>query len=228
MTPADNAFYDEADALFALRSDVENVQASVAHLSAAAAGDFEAAWRLGRAYFFLGQEATGDRKVRDYFKRGVESSSRSVQLQPERVEGNFWLGVNLALLAGSENPLSAAVDAVRAKNALQRAVRIDPTYHGAGPLRVLGRLQHRLPGWLGGGTARARANFERAVEIAPDNTVTRIYFAELLSEIGDASGARAQLEAILSSPANPDWVFEAERDRKLASLKLSELMSDEL
>jgi tetratricopeptide (TPR) repeat protein len=218
----------EADSLYLLRSEVENVRKSVRLLERAAGKDYASAWRLGRAFFFLGQEAPKRVDAKKFFKRGVTASSNAVRMEPARVECHFWLGVNLALLAGSENVLTAIVDAVRAKRALQRAVRIDPEYHGAGPLRVLGRLQQRLPTWLGGGTDRARVNFERAVEIAPDNTVTRIYLAELLSEIGDVSGARAQLEAILSSPANPDWAFETERDRKLADAKLSELMSDKL
>ncbi len=212
----------EADALYSLRSEIENVRKSVRILERVGGEDFASAWRLGRAFFFLGQEAPTKAEAKQFFKRGVAAASSAIRLEPASVEGQFWLGVNLALLAGSENVLSAMMDAVRAKRVLRRAVDIDPGFHGAGPLRVLGRLQHRLPKWLGGGYEPARANFERAVEIGPDNTVTRIYFAELLSDIGDVSGARAQWEAILASSANPDWAFETERDRKLAIAKLSE------
>jgi len=83
-------------------------------------------------------------------------------------------------------------------------------------LRVLARLLHKLPRLLGGNTNRALAFFERAIELAPSNTVTRLYFAETLLEMGDATRARAQLEALLNAPLDPAWAFETARDRRRA------------
>jgi tetratricopeptide (TPR) repeat protein len=205
------------DALYAARDRRENVRASLDLLRAAdAPHDYEVAWRLGRALFFLGQEAQDKSDARAYHTRGAQASARAARLQPERVEGHFWLGVNLALLARLENPFHALHHALRARRELERAVRIDPAHHAAGPLRVLGRLQHKLPRFIGGGTTRARASFERAIEIAPANTVTRLYFAEMLLETGDADQARIQLEAILNMADDPAWAFEIKRDRRVA------------
>jgi uncharacterized membrane-anchored protein len=148
-----------------------------------------------------------------------------VSLQPERVEGHFWLGVNLALLAQVENPLKALPHALHARRSLTRAARLDSAYHAAGPLRVLARLQHKLPRLLGGGIKSARSNFERAIKIAPANTVTRLYFAEMFSEIGDTARAREQLQAILNAPPDPEWSFESARDRKIACKMLDEMQS---
>jgi len=211
----------QADALYGARALMENVRASIPLLNEAATDIYEAAWRLGRAHFFLGQEALDEKHARESYKRGIEASEHAVQLAAARVEGHFWLGVNLALLAQKENILSALIHALRAKKALERAVEIDRTYHAAGPLRVLARLQHKLPRPLGGGHARARINFEQAVKLAPANTVTRIYFAELLTDIGDETAARAQLEAVLHAPIDSAWEFEAIRDRSLAQEKLT-------
>lgn len=206
-----------ADALYEMRAQLENVSASVELLqSDECIHDYEAAWRLGRALFFLGQEARSEREARDYHWRGAKVCERAVSFKPSRVEGNFWLGVNLALLARLETTLKALVFALRARRFLQRAVRLDPAYHAAGPLRVLARLQHKLPGLLGGGQRRARANFERAIRLAPANTVTRLYFAELLIEIGDTTRARKELESLLNAPPDPAWTFESARDRELA------------
>lgn len=214
--------HTQADALYALRSEIENVHASVKLLQKAATeNDYEAAWRMGRALFFLGQEAQSRNEARAHYEQGASASTRAARLSAERVEGHFWRGVNLALLAQKENPARALFHALRAKKALERAAHIDSSYHAAGPLRVLARLQHKLPPLLGGGRTRARTNFEQALQLAPANTVTRIYFAELLMETGDEQAARAQLEAILSAPTDPDWAFEAERDRKLAREKLT-------
>jgi len=81
---------------------------------------------------------------------------------------------------------------------------------------VLARLQHRLPQILGGGITRARENYDRAISIAPANTVTRIYFAALLLDQGEIERAKAELQVVLNAPLDPDWSFEINRDQQLA------------
>jgi hypothetical protein len=214
------------DALYGAREQIENVRASVELLDAVAGtDDFEAAWRLGRALFFLGQEEQSKTQARALHARGVAACVRAVRLGPKRVEGHFWLGVNLALQAQATNSLAALYLALRAKRSLERAARINPAYHAAGPLRVLARLAHKLPRLLGGGRARAHAVFARAVELAPASTVTRLYFAEMLMDDGDYGHARAELETILTTPLDTAWAFEAARDRRLAQELLQRLRS---
>jgi hypothetical protein len=209
---------ERADEFYVGREDIQNVWTSVDLLQRGLSqvDSHGLAWRLSRAFFFLGQEEQGKATTRELHARGVDAGKRAVRAGPARVEGHFWLGVNLALLAVVEQPLSAIAIALRAKRALNRAVTIDPAYHAAGPLRALARLQHKAPRWLGGGAVRARENYERAIGIAANNTVTRIYFAELLLEIGGTESARAELEAVINTPFDPAWAFEIQRDQKIA------------
>lgn len=206
----------EADLLYRGRVDKAGVQRSVELLRVAALKEFEAAWRLGRASFFLGQENHTFEGRGSYYRSGVEASARATYLNPNRVEGHFWLGVNLALLASEKNFWSAASLALKARRALLQAVELDRSYHSAGPLRVLARLEHRLPALLGGGKARARRRFEEAIQTDPTNTVTRIYFAELLLDMGEQSLATEQLELVLSATEDAAWEFEIERDKRIA------------
>lgn len=214
LTRRADALYDERASLVRVRESVELLEK--------AADEYEAAWRLGRALFFLGQEAGDPGESRAHHSRGARVCGRAASRDPRRVEGHFWLGVNLALLAQYEKPLTAVRHALRARRSLVRAARLDAAYHAAGPLRVLARLQHKLPRLLGGGPERARANFERALELAPANTVTRLYFAELLLETGDRAHARIELETLLNAPHDPSWAFESDRDRRLARRMLNE------
>ena len=225
MNPSLEEITRRADALYDEREQRENVRASIALLEEAeCASEYEALWRLGRALFLLGQEARGKDATRHYHARAVSFCQRAAHLQPERVEAHFWLGVNLALMAEGENPLNALRHALSAKRSLVRAVHLDSAYHAAGPLRVLARLQHKLPRPFGGGTKRARANFERAIQLAPANTVTRLYFAELLLETGDRGRARDELETLLNAPHDSRWAFESARDRKIARKMLDGIL----
>ncbi|HEV7860874.1 MAG TPA: TRAP transporter TatT component family protein [Pyrinomonadaceae bacterium] len=208
---------ERADALYFAREDQESVRACLPLLQEAPVPlDYEILWRLGRALFFLGQESADRDAARTAHRRALPFCLEAAALEPERVEGHFWLGVNRALLAQLSTLFRAPLLALQASRSLRRAAQIDAAYHAAGPLRVLARLEAHLPFILGGGTTRARAHFEKALSLAPENTVTRIYFAEMLIKTGETHQAQRALQAILNTPPDPAWAFEIARDKKLA------------
>src|SRR4051812_31303809 len=214
-----------ADELYRARPDTASIVESVELLSPLATDNYEAAWRLSRAFFFLGQEEGSALRAKEHHRHGILAGRRAVSLAADRVEGHFWLGVNLALLAGREHVFTALRNAISAKKALHEAARIDPSYHGAGPLRVLARLEHKLPRIAGGGMVRALDHYQKAVDLAPSNTVTRIYFAELLLDLGQTATAHAHLNAVINANNDdPDWTFEIERDRAIARSMLDRLV----
>ncbi|HXG68674.1 MAG TPA: TRAP transporter TatT component family protein [Blastocatellia bacterium] len=146
-----------------------------------------------------------------------------MSVNPDGVEGHFWLGVNLALFAEVSWGISGIRAIRRARRELLRAIEISASYHGAGPLRVLGRLEHKAPRFLGGSRERSRQYLDRALAIAPSNSVTLLYRAELALDCGERDAAIALLEQIISKPVGPDWEFENLRDRKLAQAMLERL-----
>jgi tetratricopeptide (TPR) repeat protein len=215
---------ERADALYFAREDLESVRACVRLLQETTAPpDYEILWRLGRALFFLGQESHDRDESLASHKRALPFCRRAAVLEPRRVEGHFWRGVNQALLAQRANIFRAPLMALQASRALRRAARLDAAYHDAGPLRVLAHLEAHLPFLLCGGTTRARAHFLQALTLAPGNTVTRIYFAQLLIKTGETQQARRELAAIINAPHDPAWSFEIARDKRLARLMLKEV-----
>jgi tetratricopeptide (TPR) repeat protein len=206
----------QADRLYSLRADSRNVEESVEMLEHGQSDSFEVAWRLARAKFFLGQESESPKAAGTFHLDGIVAGRLAVRERRERVEGHFWTGVNLAMLAQHESLVLAIVHALQAKRSLRRAIEIDAAYHSAGPLRVLARLQHKLPRIVGGGPQMARENYRKAISIAPNNTVTRIYFAELLLELSEEAQAQRELEAVLRITADSDWAHETARDKELA------------
>jgi tetratricopeptide (TPR) repeat protein len=217
-----------ADELYSLRARPEAVRESVMVLSGARSGAnlYEVQWRLSRAMFFLGQQAESGREKLQLLSSAMEAGARAVALNPERVEGHFWAGVNLALYADSARPPRGIRAIWRARSELKRAVEISESYHEAGPLRVLARLEHKAPRLLGGSRARSRVRFDRALSIAPYNSVTLLYAAELALDEDDTERAGGLLERIIALPSDPDWEFENLRDRNIARLLLERICSN--
>src|SRR5262249_6268084 len=110
-----------------------------------------------------------------------------------------------------------------AKSELKLAARINESYHDAGPLRVLGRLAARSPRFLGGSRKQSWKYYDRALEIAPHNTVTLLYAAELALAAGDSTRAVTFLDLIQSLPDDPEWEYENGRDRDAARALVSQI-----
>ena len=112
---------------------------------------------------------------------------------------------------------------LRGRNELKEAERICAQYHGAGPLRVLARLYHKSPKLLGGSNRKSLEHYERALSIAPENSVTLLYAAELAIDDRDFNRAVALLTKLISNSNDPDWEFENRRDRAVAQQLLEDL-----
>jgi len=183
----------------------------------AVSDSYELEWRLSRGLFVEAERSP------DLYSEGVLHGRRAIELQSDGVEGYFWTGVNLALKAQTTRGLKGAVALLEARRSLRRACDIREAYHGAGPLRVIGRLEHKSPRLLGGSVARSSSYYRRALAIAPTNSVTLVYAAELEIDRGESLKAASLLEAVLSLPIDPDWEFENIRDKTLAKSMLKRL-----
>jgi tetratricopeptide (TPR) repeat protein len=194
-------------------------------LSGARGGEqrYEVQWRLARALFFLGQQADTNDAKRQLHAAAIGASQRAISLNSNRVEGHFWAGVNLALFAESNGGIRGARAILWARDELKLACKISEGYHDAGALRVLGRLEHKAPTLLGGSLKRSQKYLDRALEVAPRNSVTLMYAAELAIDRGERDRAVSLLERILSYPVDPEWEYENRRDQELARARLKEL-----
>ncbi len=223
MTLSLDNIIERADTLYSKREKIEKVKESVKLLQSIE-NDYEALWRSCRAHFFLGQEAKSLEESLKQYRAGTEAGKQIIRLKLKTgVEGYFWLGVNWALLAPLENKLKGLINVYGARHCMKTALKIDCTYHAAGPLRVLARLESKLPFILGGRKKHAKKHYEQAIEIAPTNTVTRIYFAELLLELKKKAEARKHLEIILQTELDGVWDFEIKRDKKSAKNLLQKI-----
>ena len=98
---------------------------------------------------------------------------------------------------------------------LQSTLKTEPAYAGAGAHRLLGLIEQKLPGVLGGSNARAKEHFERAIQVAPDEPMNHLFLVKLLFEkLKDKNAARVVAKQGLRVPAP-----SPERIESLGSMK---------
>jgi hypothetical protein len=96
-----NAESDDPDALYARRDDLASARRSAhiwANRLAKNPKEFESAWKLARARFWLGGHAP-EAERKQLLEQGIEAARVAIAAMPSRPEGHFWLAANMGTLA---------------------------------------------------------------------------------------------------------------------------------
>lgn len=167
--------------------------------------DYEVLWRLSRlayygGFFVLPKSASSQEKM-EVFQVGFESGEKARRLAAGRVEGHYWYAVSLGGWGIAKGILNALSTAKTMREALNEAIKIDPKYHFAGPLRVRGRLYNKLPGVISFGDNKlAMEDLKKAIALAPESKLNHMYFAEVQAKVMSKTDALKTLEFAKTLP----------------------------
>jgi len=132
---------------------------------------------------------------------GMPLAEAATLVEAPGAEPLYWLALGRFAVAQGTGP--AAVLAVKdhALALMTRAAALDERLEAGGPLRALGAWSAILPSSAGGGVAAARARFDRAAELFPDEPWRRVDEARTLSVLlQDQAGFERLLGEVLSAP----------------------------
>jgi len=174
---------------------------------AADASNFEAAWKLARADYWLGGHAP-EAERRGFFERGIDAGRKAAALQPNRPEGHFWIAANMGAMAESFGLRQGLKYRKPIKEALETVLRIDPAFQDGSADRALGRWYFKVPGLFGGSHKEAEAHLRASLKYNPNSTASHFFLAEVLLDAGRKADARAEFQKVLDAPLNPDWTPE--------------------
>jgi tetratricopeptide (TPR) repeat protein len=185
--------------------------------------NFDAAWKLARADYWLGGHAP-DAERRRFLEQGIDAGRKAVALQPNRPEGHFWIAANMGALAESFGLRQGLKYRKPIKEELETVLRLDPGFQQGSADRALGRWYFKVPSLFGGSHKEAEAHLRASLGYNPNSTASHFFLAEVLLDDGRRDEARGELQKIIDAPIDPDWAPE-DRDFKekarslLASLK---------
>jgi len=155
---------------------------------------------LARMCFMLGEFGEKSESER-YFQKGRYYAEILSMEYPAKVEGHYWLGMNLAGLAeiGGAGRGLRLVPVIVDK--MEVALGLDEAYDQGGPHRVLGRVRCQAPCWplSEGDMEKSLEHLRTAVRIAPRNSTNHLFLAETLYKLGKTEEALLELQLVLAS-----------------------------
>jgi tetratricopeptide (TPR) repeat protein len=209
----------QADQEYAQRQDLTHARKAVALLRQARTadyGNYEIAWKLARANYYVGAHTDDDTEREGAFREGIEAAKMAVQLQENKPEGHFWLGANYggdaehSTLAGLAN-----VEDIRSE--MERVLQIDEGYQAGSAYLGLGQLYLQAPRVLGGDTQKAIDYLEKGLKVGSDNALLRVNLAKAYHQAKRDADARKQIDFLLKM--NPDADHRAEYDEAVRDAK---------
>jgi tetratricopeptide (TPR) repeat protein len=169
--------------------------------------DFEAAWKLARATYWLGGHVPADEQ-RQQYERGIKAATRASELEPQRPEGHFWMAANMGTMAESFGLRAGIRYRGPIKRELETVLEIDPSFQQGSADRALGRWYFKVPGLFGGSKDKANEHLQRSLKYDPQSTATLYFLAETYLDMNRPDEARHQAQLVLEAPLDPDWTPE--------------------
>lgn len=219
----------EAEPLYEGREDMTKARLAVTTLRQAHAadyGNYEAAWKLSRAAFYVADRTDNESERDNMFREGTDAGKAAVALQPNKPDGHFWLGANYGGTA-AHSTLSNLSSFTDIKTEMEAVLKLDEGYQGYSAYIGLGRLYLSAPRVLGGDVSKAIEYLEKGVKLNPNNTVMRYYLAEAYEIANRDADAKKQIETIMTITPDPKYTAE-HKDAVAKAKKLQEKIAANL
>jgi tetratricopeptide (TPR) repeat protein len=227
VPPRPRQAQDDPDALYRDRTTLAHAQRAAqiwTERLAARANDFESAWKLARAQYWLGTNGLPERDRKPALEAGIAAARKAVAINAQRPEGHFWIAANMGALAESFGMRQGLKYRGAIRDELETVLELDPAFQQGSADRALGRWYYKVPGLFGGDDKKSEAHLRKALAYNPQSVITRLFLAETLIELNRKAEARKELEAAVAAPEDPEWapedrVFREQAKRLLATLR---------
>lgn len=216
---------DDPDRLYAQRDDLTSARRAAAIWGARSTTDprdFESAWKLARALYWLGGHAAQEERKK-LLEDGIDAGRRAVAASPNKAEGHFWMAANMGALAESHGLRQGLKYRGDIRDALLTVLKIDAAFQQGSADRALGRWYYKVPGLFGGSKKKSEEHLRKSLTYNPNSTASLYFLAETLIDMDRHAEARETLQKVLDAPLDPDWTPEDKEFKQQAATLLKTL-----
>jgi len=185
---------------------------------------YELLWRGSRACAWLTEEFPNKDQRASWAEKGIRYAKRAVAVNGNRVEGHYYLGINLGQSARTKT-IGAYLMVPKVVKEGQIALKIDEKFDHGGPGRLVGNVYAKAPPWPAsiGDTDEGVGYLRRVVEIAPDYPQNHLHYADALFADGKYGEAAKEYKLVLDAPPSPAWQHWIDQWKKDAQKGLQKI-----
>jgi tetratricopeptide (TPR) repeat protein len=199
-----------ADQLYTERADLQKVREGAGVLRQARAAEpsnYEAAWRLSRMSYFLGEHTTDSSERDKAFSDGEAAGKDAIKLSANKPEGHFWLGANLGGQA-EHSALTGLAATPDIRREMETVIKLDEGFMSGSAYMALARIDLETPTVMGGDPKKAVEILEKGLKFGANNPLLRYYLAEAYVKTNRKDDARKQLEIVINMQPDPNYAPE--------------------
>ena len=197
--------------------------------------NYEAAWKISRAYVDLGETKTDKEERKSFFQNGLNFSNKAIEINSEGSKGYLWQSIALGRVALDASKKEQVRLSKEIKASVEKALELDPNDDFA--WHVLGRWHRKMAtlGWiqkqfanlfLGGipkdASVEEAANcFKKAIEINPGHINHHLELAITYEELKQKNLAIEEYQKVIELPIkdSDDETHKVEAKERLEKLK---------
>jgi tetratricopeptide (TPR) repeat protein len=217
---------DDPDALYKDRENPASAKKATdiwAARLAANPRDFDSAYKLAQARYWLGTNGLPQPERKGALEAGIAAARTAIRLNAARPEGHFWLAANMGALAESFGLRQGIKYRGEIKDAMLTTLKIDPAFLDGSADRALGRWYYKVPGLFGGSNRKSEEHLRKSLSYNPNSIISHIFLAETLDDMGRKDEARKEAQAALDAPLDPNWTPEDKRFKEQAKRLIQKL-----
>ena len=185
--------------------------------------DFESAFRLSQARYWLGTNGLPEPERKAALEAGIAAARSAIAIDAKRPEGHFWLAANMGALAESFGMRQGIRYRGPIKDALQTTLKIDPGFLQGSADRALGRWYFKVPGLFGGSDKRSEEHLRKSLTYNANSVISHLFLGDTLADMGRKDEARKAYQAAIDAPFDPEWTPEDRRFKEQAKQALARL-----
>ena len=188
-------------------------------------GDFDAAWRLGRAGYWLGEHLPTKGARVAAFESGMAAARKAIAAEPSRCEGYFWLAANMGGLAELNGLRAGIKSRTPVRQNIEKVIALDPSFQKGSGDRALGRWYFKVPGLFGGSNRKSEEHLRKSLTYHPQSIASRFFLAETYEDMGRKADAVRLLHEVEALAIDPDWAPEDTEFKQKARALLAKLVT---
>lgn len=201
--PPDAAsFASRLDELWKTRDTAEAIKDSDAQIREglkAFPADYELLWRAARVRWWVADGLTDEKLKRQIAKEGWNYAKRAVEAKPQGAEGRYYTALNIGAYSQAVGILKALSEGLEGQfvENLDFAIKNNEPFDRSGGHTAKGRYHWELP-WPRRDLGKSKAELQKSIDQHPEHLRNYLYLADTLLKDGDAKGAKAQLDKVLT------------------------------